>query len=240
MNDNIVIAKFNGVRFPDTTPKYQYDYGQILEITGIDLPQAYAVHFSNDMSGGESITSIASGNNVIIPDDMFRTGKDVFAFIFLNTSEDDGETVYRIHIPVAKRPEITNATPTPTQQTEIEQAIVALNDAVDLAEGYAEDARESAAEIENMTVTAETLPSGSDASVSYSDGAMHFGIPRGEQGEQGESGFSPTITVIDISGGHRVTITDSQGMESFDVMDGHDGAHSYLCHLVQRLHHQKG
>lgn len=38
-----------------------------------------------------------------------------------------------------------------------------------------------------------------------------------------EQGFtSPTIGVTEITGGHRVTVTDYQGSESFDVMDGED------------------
>lgn len=36
---------------------------------------------------------------------------------------------------------------------------------------------------------------------------------------RGVPGVSPTIEVTDISGGHRVTITDINGTESFDVMD---------------------
>ena len=47
----------------------------------------------------------------------------------------------------------------------------------------------------------------------------------GEQGVKGDDGFSPVITVTDITGGHRVTIVDKdhpQG-QSFDVMDGSGG-----------------
>lgn len=36
---------------------------------------------------------------------------------------------------------------------------------------------------------------------------------------QGEQGLSPTVAVADISGGHRVTITDAAGDHSYDVMD---------------------
>lgn len=43
------------------------------------------------------------------------------------------------------------------------------------------------------------------------------------QGEQGPQGVSPTVTVDAIEGGHRVTITDANGTQSFDVMDGVDG-----------------
>lgn len=42
----------------------------------------------------------------------------------------------------------------------------------------------------------------------------------GQDGEPGLDGISPTITVTDIPGGHRVTITDATGPHSFDVMDG--------------------
>ena len=54
--------------------------------------------------------------------------------------------------------------------------------------------------------------------------------PQGETGEQGPQGatgadgFSPTITVTDITGGHRVTVTDAGGAKSFDVMDGAAGS----------------
>lgn len=42
-------------------------------------------------------------------------------------------------------------------------------------------------------------------------------------GQNGTDGISPSITVTDITGGHRVTITDADGQHSFDVMDGEDG-----------------
>lgn len=39
----------------------------------------------------------------------------------------------------------------------------------------------------------------------------------------GKDGISPLVTVADIDGGHRVTITDKDGEKQFDVMDGKDG-----------------
>ena len=44
--------------------------------------------------------------------------------------------------------------------------------------------------------------------------------PQGPKGADGTDGVSPTVTVTDINGGHRVTITDATGAKSFDVMDG--------------------
>lgn len=48
-------------------------------------------------------------------------------------------------------------------------------------------------------------------------------IVQGPKGDKGEDGFSPTITIEAIDGGHRVTVTDVNGEQSFDVMDGVDG-----------------
>ena len=39
-------------------------------------------------------------------------------------------------------------------------------------------------------------------------------------GRQGVNGVSPTVTVTDISGGHKVRITDKDGNHDFNVMDG--------------------
>ena len=45
-----------------------------------------------------------------------------------------------------------------------------------------------------------------------------------ESGEfDGADGFSPTVQVQTIPGGHKVTVTDKGGPKSFDVMDGKDG-----------------
>lgn len=43
-------------------------------------------------------------------------------------------------------------------------------------------------------------------------------------GEGGEDGVSPTVSVTDITGGHRITITDASGQKTFDVMDGGGGS----------------
>jgi hypothetical protein len=46
----------------------------------------------------------------------------------------------------------------------------------------------------------------------------------GPTGSPGAPGYSPTVTVTDITGGHRVTITDASGAHTFDVMDGQGGS----------------
>lgn len=45
----------------------------------------------------------------------------------------------------------------------------------------------------------------------------------GEPGKDGEDGVSPVVTVSEIEGGHRITITDAFGQKTVDVLDGKDG-----------------
>ena len=67
---------------------------------------------------------------------------------------------------------------------------------------------------------------------------LDFYIPRGEPGRDGSNGrdgtngsngrdgvdgVSPTVNVQEISGGNRVTITDKNGSQVFDVMNGKNG-----------------
>jgi hypothetical protein len=52
----------------------------------------------------------------------------------------------------------------------------------------ADDAEAAAAQITGMTAEAETLSTGSEATASYSDGVLHFGIPTGPAGPQGPQG----------------------------------------------------
>ena len=121
------------------------------------------------------------------------------------------------------------------------------------AQQAAQDAEDARDAVLGMSTEAETLPAGSAATASYADGVLTLGIPRGEQGqrgadgapgpqgepgpqgapgapgtpgapgEPGEDGVSPTVTVADITGGHRVTITDAEGTRSFDVLNGAPG-----------------
>lgn len=56
------------------------------------------------------------------------------------------------------------------------------------------------------------------------DDALEEAKASGEfDGPPGEDGVSPTVTIQDITGGHRITITDAEGPHSFDVMDGQGG-----------------
>ena len=108
-----------------TRPLYRYDYGQILKITGLELPAAYEVHFGNRGSD-TSVTAIGDADGVSIPDACLTSGEDIRAWLYLHTGESDGETECTFMIPVMERASITQETPTPVQQDVITQAIAAL------------------------------------------------------------------------------------------------------------------
>ncbi len=187
MSTNTVTAAFGASKVVRTRALYQWDYGQVLQFAGLDLPDAYTVHFSNQGVGGEAKTMVGNADGVDIPDEYLTTGQAVYAWVFLHAGEDDGETVYAVVIPVVARPRPTEDEPTPQQQGLIDQAIAALNAGV-------EAAQEAAESVQDMGVEAETLAAGSDADVTKSvdpeTGAvtLMFGIPRGEQGERGPQG----------------------------------------------------
>ena len=128
---NVTKAAFGGLREVTTAPLWQYDYGQILQITGLDLPQAFEVHFSNSRKSGETVTQIGTNGAVTIPDMYLTSGADIYAFVFLHDGLTDGETEYVIKIPVRERPEPSDIEPTPEQQDVITEAIAVLNDAVE-------------------------------------------------------------------------------------------------------------
>lgn len=44
------------------------------------------------------------------------------------------------------------------------------------------------------------------------------------KGDTGDDGFSPVVTVTTITGGHEVSIEDANSTQTFDVMDGQEGA----------------
>ena len=227
MASNVITAKFCADQTRAWTDElWQYDYGQILKFDGLELPDAYEVHFSNQPLTGETITQIGNADGVTIPDQFLQSGEAVYAWVYLHTGEDDGETEYMVTIPVSKRPEPSDEQPTPVEQSAIDQAIAALNIAVEKAD----ESITHYPKIESGTwwvwdVTAEEYV---DTEVEARGPQGIQGIP-GQDGEDGapgapgEDGFSPEITVQDITGGHRITITDATGTKTVDVMDGEDG-----------------
>ena len=220
----IIHGVVGGSHYTVTAPIIKEDYGLYLKIEGLELPSTYEVDFSNDEHSGSSVTMIGNADGVLIPSQFIKTGKDVFAFLY-HVGEDFGRTIYKFRIPNKVRPDRTSVTPTPEEQDIIDQAISALNDAVEDAQGYAQEASDKADSIHAMTATAITQPEGSQASASYDSetGVMFFGIPKGADGTDGDDGISPTATVTKSGNTATITVTDKDGTTTATVTDGQDG-----------------
>ena len=117
---------------------------------------------------------------------------------------------------------IQSGTPTGSIGTEPTPSIYAQ--ILEVATEAKEIAEDVQTEWGSVSATAETLPSGSSATASFNGEVFSFGIPQGERGADGTDGFSPIVTVAPITNGYRVTITDAEGVHTFDMLDGTDGA----------------
>lgn len=74
--------------------------------------------------------------------------------------------------------------------------------------------------VDALSGQSASYPYGNETPLTAGVNAILAAIAAGGGG--GEPGYSPTVTITTITGGHRVTITDVNGDHSFDVMDGDD------------------
>lgn len=137
----MIIANFEDENYKRVTGLWQWDYGQVLRIQGLNLPKAVEIHFSLQDSGGQSVTRIGMTKDgvtdVVIPDSLLENEEslgnyDIYAFIYL-TDDTSGQTEYKICMPVKARPK-PEAFDKPEDGEIFREAIKAANDAADRAE----------------------------------------------------------------------------------------------------------
>lgn len=145
MENRIITAVFKGSKNTKVSDVWQWDYGQILRIQGLDLPTAVEVDFAV-AGASESIARIGTTKDgvtdVIIPDSLIETGKNLVAYIYLRDSAS-GNTEYQIDMLVTKRAK-PEAYDTPEDNELFGQAIEAVNTAADRAEKAGQTAQEAA------------------------------------------------------------------------------------------------
>lgn len=145
MENKIVTAIFKDSTHTKVSDVWQYDYGQILRIQGLNLPTAVEVDFAVAGSS-ESIARIGTTKDgvtdVVIPDSLIETGNNLVAYIYLRDSAS-GNTEYQIDILVTKRAK-PEAYDTPEDKELFGQAIEAVNTAADRAEKAGQTAQEAA------------------------------------------------------------------------------------------------
>ena len=150
--DNIVSAKLDS-RYASTLGVWQYDYGQVLRITGPELPPAVEVQFSLDEKSGETLsrvgTTVDGVTEVKIPDELLKhsatSNYRIYAYIYL-TDEFSGSTEYEIIIPVRVRSKPTSPAEDPETDPDLfRETVVAVNASAERAENAASSAMKSAA-----------------------------------------------------------------------------------------------
>ena len=202
MRDKIVTVTLGEDLYVKGPHVFQYDYGLVLVLDGIQLPAEYEVHFSNKKHGvakkGE-----AAENGVKIPDEYLRSGEDVFAWVYLRNGDEDGYTVYSIQLPVIARSVEQGDNVSPVEHNIIDKALEALAEAVEECE---ENVRHYPIINDNGNWMLYDAVAGE-----YVDTGLSA---------VGEDGFSPTVQITEIEDGNRVTITDAYGDHTFDVLNG--------------------
>lgn len=145
MENKIVTAIFKDSTHTKVSDVWQYDYGQILRIQGLDLPTAVEVDFAV-AGASESIARIGTTKDgvtdVVIPDSLIETGNNLVAYIYLRDAES-GNTEYQIDMLVTKRAK-PEAYDRPEDKELFSQAIEAVNTAADRAEKARQTAQEAA------------------------------------------------------------------------------------------------
>lgn len=184
METKVIKAVFGGQKSIIALPRMQYDYGQVIEVVGIDLPATFEARFSNQPTG-ESVRVIGENQRVAVPDESLKNAGFVWCYITIHDEVTDGRTMYTVKIPIKPATERTDAEPTPVQQDIITQAIAALNGAVEQtgedvesadafaraaqdAQTAAESARDVAQASETAASRSETNAAASAASASQS------------------------------------------------------------------------
>ena len=165
---NIIHVDFKGERIAQKYNLWQYDYNQILQISGLSLPATVEIHFSLTGNTGETETRVATTKNGItqvqIPNELLRNdGKSgnysIFAFIYV-VDEDSGNTEYEIILHVKSRPAPGEIGEDPEEKRILDEAVNAVNAAASRAETAEAEARSAA---DSATAAAESARKSAEA-----------------------------------------------------------------------------
>ena len=167
-DSNIILAQFKGEREIYTDAVWQWNVGQVLQVSGITLPAACEAHVSNNGKDNAE-TILFSGNQLRIYDSYFANGRPVYVWIYLTETVTDpltgetmtaGTTEYMIVIPIKRRSKPAEYTPSEDQHDAIAQAIAAMNATVTAVAQDKIDtgaAKDAAVEAQQNAETAEGL-----------------------------------------------------------------------------------
>ena len=161
--DNIIDIELTGRSTRRDQKLWQYDYGQMLRITGKEFPKVTEVQFSLQRSGGHTLDRIGTFDSGIlsvqIPNELLQnkgatSDYTIYAFVYLS-GDGCGNTKYMIQLPVESRPEPTDPSEDPSIDPSIfKDAVNAVNASAERAETAEKSARESAAKAKGYAESA--------------------------------------------------------------------------------------
>ena len=161
--DNIIECGLDSTCKEIYTGIWQHDYGQILRITGVDLPKAVEVQFSLRDKGGDTLTRIGTTvdgvTEVKVPDSFLKNENCtqnylIYAWIYV-TDDTSGNTEYQIILHVKSRPKPEEPTEEPLPEPNIfHETVEAVNAAADRAEQAEQNAKASAIEARKYAASA--------------------------------------------------------------------------------------
>ena len=126
---NVILAPLSGRTVCTTKTVYQYSQGMQMKIIDNDLPNYYRVEYANSVTG-TSLGQMCTDGIVSVPSQFFVPGTTIHAWIVLI-----GETFVvpkkHIMIPISPKALYVEGEPEPEQTTIVDEAIAALNQAVD-------------------------------------------------------------------------------------------------------------
>lgn len=229
---NVKITDIDG-RKPSFT---QWDVDRVLYISGCDSQPC--LHFANaQLKRAIVVEAEADGSRweCNVPNFILQYAEPMLVSVFVQP--DEGKTVLMAMFPVMPKMKpqdytyeenigYTNWVQKTEEAEELLDSIEALRAEIAAAAETAGTARDQAvAAAEDIDETVATALEQAKASGDF-DGADgkdgQDGAP-GPKGDAGEDGVSPTISIAEITGGHRVNMSDASGDYEFDVMDGATG-----------------
>ena len=185
------------IDFTDTnevcnTDLFQFDYGQELEISGVELPEKFEMHFEyGDISLSVDGKYSEGKGNVKIPDGLLDGVRSKFSAWLYVEDGSSGKTVKTVKFILGRRKKPTDYPCNPSEITEVKtlaEYVKENADKVATAEKVGQDLLEMA---ENGEFDGATGPQGPQGIQGPKGDTGPQGIagPQGVQGEQGPQGI---------------------------------------------------
>lgn len=194
-------------------PLEQWAYGQNILFTGIELPEAYQVDFSNYEFCGTSIPRIGGADGVSVPVEVLASGRNVYAFIW-SQDETSGRRPYRATIRVIPGPIPNPEEPNPEEESMIGETLAALNAAAEKAN----DAKQAA------EAAADASLSSAEAAAASADGAATSAQDAADSAQDAQDAATASASSARDAGGFAQDAADSATVAAGSAQDAAAGA----------------